>query len=224
MPYVPDPDARAVRMAALFLFATVRRPLETDTGYEWLRIDRKMLWAMVQALPSVVQVISRRADFYECVRLVSDLAPDAVIEHSAAARRVDLILCRAPEAWAHLYPETLMERVHARLDELGIDRTTPILDADRIVTRHEAAPEAVPTKKRCARCGVTKPVTEFNRRGADGSPLYHRFQSYDRECAAAKAREFYAANPGYEASRDRSHRYSASRRSAGGIGFGGPIN
>jgi hypothetical protein len=202
MPYYPDPTPQQLAASALFLFALSRRPLISAEDDARVRLDRKVLWDLA-ASSTLAARIGRKEDFFESLGQLAEKT-DAIRFISAAARRVDIEIARDATEWEDIYPEHVLDRLTRRAVELGFDISSSIPDELRVISRRRKSDPVEVAERTCARCREVKPIADFNRRG-DG------WQRYDRKCQAAKHAEWKAANPDYEATRDRSDRYSGTR-------------
>lgn len=194
MPYIAEPDEETIRKVRNALLAVALR--HADTGEDaFMRLPRTKLY-------DLTGLDVRREDFYAAVRFLAE-ETDAVREMTGTGRRADVALDRIVDEvgeWETVlyddFPddEPEPEQVAALIGGVSPE---PI-PTDLLIKRKPRTPVVHDPEapRKCARCGETKPTTEFGRRSADPEhPDHHRFQSYCRACATAHHRSYAYNDP-----------------------------
>lgn len=201
MPYIPDPSAAAIDATALLLYAVAVRANLPDG----VRIPRQSLWTLLTGYPGLLAVVGGRLDFYAAIRAVADAHPDAVRIVTSTGSRTDVVLHRDPRTGARGYGLTGLglDTVEEEdsLQRRGLEPSAPlppVLGVSDRLPRDPAGP------KRCARCGVLKPASDYNRRGPNG--LQSRCRGCQRADAATRGGRTANGKPYEETRAERDRR------------------
>jgi hypothetical protein len=192
------------------------RPVDDDAispdGY--VRVDRRIFDLLPTYPDRPLRGVSRRA-FNAACDYLAEVAPDAVIVASAAARSVHLVLARAdrhPEAWAAYFPD--LDAAIRKADDIGLRVENPL--GGLAIRRARRRLYGVDDPRPCARCGETKPAEEFRRRGREGTDEHDRRQAYCRTCQDVYRDAWHAEHPYADRSGNYAARGSAHLRIAPG--------
>jgi len=187
MPYIPDPGPEAIEATALLLYAVAYRA-SLPGG---IRIPRQALWDLLTGYPALAANVGGRLDFYAALRTLADAHPDAIRLVTSTGSRVDVVLHRDLRTGARGYG--LMGLGHGEVEEedaLHRRGLEPHLSLPADLGVSDRLPRLPGGPKRCSRCQMTKPASEFNKRGPNGlQPRCRACQKADAQARSGKTKD-----------------------------------